>query len=195
MSFHGSMAAKKFLVSRIADEAERERAPLTELERKMLFFSENYPTIKDMPEVAAQFESEVNSKEYEKKIAHLSARAYRRDRQESRQRARQWRDAVALLKKEDHYILAMIRLPRVWLDKIRLVFAALLIVASGIGLMIGLYWLRALYFNRMPEAAKWLLLIAGVGVLMILAYNKTGRRVGDAFGRLLRTFLGLDQSL
>jgi hypothetical protein len=195
MSFDGSMAAKKFLVSRIADEAEREHAPLSELEHKMLFFSENYPTLKDMQEVAAQFDTEIDRAEYEKKIARLSARAFQRDRRESGERAHEWRDAIARLKKEDHYILVMVRLPRVWLDKIRLIFSALLIVAAGIGLMIGLYWLRALYFGRMPEAVKWLLLIAGVGALMFLAYNQTGRKVGDAFGRALRSVLGIDQRL
>ncbi len=193
MSFNNSMAAKKFLVSRIADQAERDHEPLAEVEQKMLYFSENDPTLDDMQDVAAQFDTEINSQQYERKIRHLSARAFQRDRQASRERTVLWREAVARLKKEDHYILEMVKLRPVWFDKVRLVFAALLIVATGIGIMIGLYWLRALYFSRISRGAQWLALIVGVGALLFLAYSQTGRKIGNAFGRAVRSVLGFDE--
>ena len=43
--FAGSMEAKQFLVSRIAEEARRQNEPLPDLEEKMLYFSETFPTL------------------------------------------------------------------------------------------------------------------------------------------------------
>jgi len=47
--------AKEFLISRIVAEAQRENAPLSETERKMLYFTESGWTLPDIMQVNEQF--------------------------------------------------------------------------------------------------------------------------------------------
>jgi len=100
--------AKDFLISQIVGEAERENVPLSEVERKMLYFTETEETLPDIYEVNAHFESEYDDSEYEKKIAGLLRNAFRRNRKESVEGERRWKQAIADLRKEDHYLLVMV---------------------------------------------------------------------------------------
>jgi len=99
MNFTSSMAAKEFIVSRIAEEASRQQVGLSELERKILFFSEGYSTLPDMMEVNERFEATCDAEQYEEKIRKLSRQAFERDRKESPEDAALWRDAVRALGK------------------------------------------------------------------------------------------------
>jgi hypothetical protein len=99
--------AKDFLISQIVEEAQRENVPLSEVERKMLYFTETEDTLPDIYEVNAQFNTEYDDAEYEKKIAGLLRNAFRRNRKESVEGERQWKRAVADLGKEDHYLNVM----------------------------------------------------------------------------------------
>ena len=47
--------AKEFLVARIVAEANKEGVPLSEVERKMLYFSETDWTLPDIDEVSEAF--------------------------------------------------------------------------------------------------------------------------------------------
>jgi len=58
----------------IAAEAEREGVPLSDVERKMLYFSETGWTLPDMREVNEEFERDYDESEYEQKIATLARR-------------------------------------------------------------------------------------------------------------------------
>ena len=107
--FTGARDAKEFLVSRIAGEAEREGAPLSEVEQKMLYFSETAWTLPNMMAISDQFERRYNHDEYEDKVARLIRNARRRARQEDRQDFEAWSDAIRTLSKEDHYILLMVQ--------------------------------------------------------------------------------------
>src|SRR5437762_3834413 len=69
--------AKEFLISKIVAEAQRENAPLSETERKMLYFTESGWTLPDITQVNEQFDREYNQDEYEKKIARIIGRAYK----------------------------------------------------------------------------------------------------------------------
>src|SRR6202050_5956977 len=69
---------KEFLISQILEEAEREDVPLSEIERKMLQFTEMQESLPDIYDVNDQFEREYDTGEYEKKIAGLVRRSYRR---------------------------------------------------------------------------------------------------------------------
>src|SRR5690349_23643303 len=60
--------AKEFLISKIVAEAQREKAPLSEIERKMLYFTESGWTLPDIMQVSEQFDREYDQDEYEKKI-------------------------------------------------------------------------------------------------------------------------------
>lgn len=106
--FPGSMAAKDFLVSRVMAEAGRENVDVSETERKMLYFSESYPTLPDIGEVLEAFDNQYDTSEYEKKMAKLIGNAFKNDRQESAELTDQWSAAVRLLRKEDHYFLVML---------------------------------------------------------------------------------------
>jgi hypothetical protein len=78
-----STAAKQFLISRVVDEAKVEGVPLSEVETKMLYFTEVHPSLPDMYEVNAEFERSYDSDEYEAKIASLLKKAREKDRSDS----------------------------------------------------------------------------------------------------------------
>jgi hypothetical protein len=50
--FASAREAKQFLVAQIADEAQREGVSLSEIERKMLYFSETDWTLPDIDTIA-----------------------------------------------------------------------------------------------------------------------------------------------
>jgi hypothetical protein len=107
-TFHSAREAKEFLVSRIVSEAQRENVPLSEVERKMLYFSETGWTLPDIMTINEAFELEYDQDEYERKVARLAVGASRRARKESREEYDDWLAAIRLLRKGDHYILVMI---------------------------------------------------------------------------------------
>ena len=103
-----STAAKQFLISRVIDEAEVEQVNLSEVEKKMLYFTEVSPSLPDIYEVNAEFERNYNSDEYEAKVVSLLKKALDRDRHESSSQEQTWKDALDALRKQDHYILVMV---------------------------------------------------------------------------------------
>jgi len=107
-AFQSARDAKEFLIARIVEEAKRENIPLSEVERKMLYFSETHWTLPDIASVSEKFDHEYNQDEYEEKITRLIKEAAIHDHQQSAEQYDLWWDAIRLLKKEDHYILVMI---------------------------------------------------------------------------------------
>ncbi len=101
-------AAKQFLISKVIEQAELEHLPLSDVEKKMLYFTEVYPSLPDILEVNAEFERDYDSDEYERKVTDLLRRGRERNQMESAVQARQWDDAVDALKAEDHYLLVMV---------------------------------------------------------------------------------------
>ena len=106
--FADAREAKEFLISKIASEAEREGVTLSDVERKMLYFSETGWTLPDIMEVNDQFDREYDQAKYEKKIAHLIRNLTKRMRKESPDDLKSFVGAIRKLKKEDHYILVMV---------------------------------------------------------------------------------------
>lgn len=51
-AFHSGREAKEFLISELVAEAQRENVPLSEIERKMLYFTESGWTLPDMMKVS-----------------------------------------------------------------------------------------------------------------------------------------------
>ncbi|HEX5315368.1 MAG TPA: hypothetical protein VFX22_01860 [Candidatus Kapabacteria bacterium] len=102
------ITAKQFLISRVIEEADLETVPLSEVERKMLQFTEVHPTIPDIYDVNDEFERNYDRDEYEKKVALLLKNARARDEHDNPNRKQEWKDALAALQKEDHYILVMV---------------------------------------------------------------------------------------
>jgi hypothetical protein len=104
-----SVDAKQFLIGRVIEEAELEKVHLSDVEKKMLHFSEAYPSLPDIYEINAEFERHYDADEYEAKVADLLKSARDRDSRSSPGREREWKDALDALKNEDHYILVMVR--------------------------------------------------------------------------------------
>jgi hypothetical protein len=100
--------AKDYLAGRIADEAKREGTPLTEVERKMLYFTETGWTLPDMKEVSAEFDRDYNQEEYERKIAGLVGRIQASDEAQSELEQGTWDRAVEKLSEGDHYLIVLI---------------------------------------------------------------------------------------
>ena len=103
-----SAAAKEFLISKVIKEAKADGVNLSEVERKMLYFTEVHPSLPDIHEVNEQFERDYDSDEYEAKISRLLKNARDRDLKQSAGSEQAWKDALNALRKEDHYILVMV---------------------------------------------------------------------------------------
>jgi len=129
-AFHNGREAKEFLISRIVAEAQRENVPLSEVEIKMLYFTESGWTLPNMTAVYEEFDREYDRNEYEKKIARLISKADRHVRKESRDDYDAWWAAIRFLKREDHYISVMVGIAglRPAGDQLRLFATALAIV-------------------------------------------------------------------
>ena len=100
--------AKGFLAGKIVEEAAREGVPLTEVERKMLYFTETGWTLPDMKEVSAEFDRDYNQEEYERKIAGLVGRIQASDEAQSELEQGTWDRAVEKLSEGDHYLIVLI---------------------------------------------------------------------------------------
>ena len=101
--------ARAFLADRAIEQAAREQVPLSDIEKRMLTFSE---TIDAEPDYAASaaFDEQCNEEEYEAKVAGLLKRAYARDKENSNLGL--WKAALRALRDQDCYILVMVNQAR-----------------------------------------------------------------------------------
>lgn len=103
MTFSSQLEAKRFLAAKIASEAEREGAALSDVEKRMLLFSEQEPeSTVGFPD---GFLDDIDE-EYERRVTSLLKAAYTRDRDNPLER-QPYEDAMKTLKGSDHYILVM----------------------------------------------------------------------------------------
>ena len=103
--FSSQKQAKEYLVSRIVAEAEREGAPLSEIEGKMLYFSETDWTLPGILDINAEFERDYDDTAYEEKIAGVVRNLVEESTPEEQQT---WHEAVLKLSEGDHYLLVLI---------------------------------------------------------------------------------------
>ncbi len=99
--------AKEFLAAQIVAEAERSGVPLSEVERKTLYFSETGWNLPDRDEVNAEFERDYDQDAYEEKISGLVRSIYARDDRTDRE-IEAWSQSFERLGDEDHYVLVLI---------------------------------------------------------------------------------------
>lgn len=137
-TFSNSRDAKEFLVDRIVSQAQRDGVSLSDVERKMLYFSETAWTLPDMAEVNQEFESNYDQGDFERKIAGIVSNIQRAPMPEKGEE-RSWDQAVRVLRGEDHYLLVLIDAagtvrPRG--DFIKLVLTALMIVGALVAAMV-----------------------------------------------------------
>ena len=99
--------AKDFLVRQTAEQAEREGVSLSDLEKRMMYFTESEDAVENPIALNEEFEAEYDTAEYESKIAGLLGRAYNRLKEEGSTAVQTWDEAIKELEKGDHYILVM----------------------------------------------------------------------------------------
>lgn len=199
--FHSGREAKEFLISRIVAQANRENAPLSEIERKMLYFTETGWTLPEIWEVSEAFDREYDQNKYERKIAKLICKALKHDRNESHDLYDEWWAAIHFLKKEDHYISVMIAIAglRPAGDQLKL-FATGLAVAA---LLLGSIFLSLKYqidiskYLPSRDAVRFAFWIAAVftAIIYLVSYRfifkqvrKNGQidKIIEKFARVFR---------
>jgi hypothetical protein len=99
--------AKDFLVTQTAEQAALESVPLSELEKRMMYFIESGYVPEDPIKLKEEFEAEYDSYEYEAKISRLLHHAYRRLSKENDATCKNWDHAIRCLRHGDHYLLVM----------------------------------------------------------------------------------------
>ena len=162
--------AKDFLVEQTTEQAALEQATLSDIEKRMMYFTESDPASCDNPvELNDEFEAEYETAEYEIKISRLLHHAYKRLKNENPERKHDWDDAIRTLRKGDHYFLVLwdIKLPSE--HRIRDFFTLLgtgLLVAAGFG--VAIIWavernIPEERFNKYLMFAVIMLLLIGTG--------------------------------
>jgi hypothetical protein len=190
--------AKEFIVAQVVLEAQRENVILTEVERRMLYFSESGWTLPDIAAVCDEFDAECDQDKYERKIARLIGRAYSRACKGDRQAYEKWWASMRLLGREDHYIVVMIRLAglRPRYDQLKLFVTGLAIVA----LILGGMFVSIKYDIHLPKFARRLDLHASLreymwafAVCVFILYQSLrfvigAKKTDDLTSKALRAF-------
>jgi hypothetical protein len=96
--------AKDFLVQQTVRQAEIEGVSLSDLERRMMYFTESTDASEDPAQLNQEFEAEFHSDECERKISALLHHAYKRNKDENPEAIREWDRAIRCLRRGDHYI-------------------------------------------------------------------------------------------
>jgi hypothetical protein len=171
-----SSEAKDFLVRKTAEQAALEGVPLSDLEKRMMYFTESGYVPEDPIRMNEEFEAQYDTAKYEKKISHLMQHAYKRLGIEDPSGQRTWDDAIRQLKRGDHYLLVM------WGQRPGIHAPEL--VGWGIGIfalaaLAGLRWIASRFQPSNPH------LIQAVLVVVILAIFFLRTAVLDAVSWLL----------
>ena len=97
--------AMAFVTTELADEAVRAGEPLTETERRMLYFSESGPDAPEFADVVDAFGRECDDSEYERRIGDLIRAARKRA---DPAKATTWSAALERLKASDNYLCVIL---------------------------------------------------------------------------------------
>ncbi len=146
--FRSVREAKEYLVGVIAKEAENTGTPLTEVERKMLYFTETGWTLPDMKEVSSEFDRNCDQDKYEDKIASIVARIDARLAQERQDGRMAWDRALEKLSEGDHYLLVLVNAATPHRKAVRhnlkiLIIAVLFFVLAAVN-----FWFRKWLWNH-----------------------------------------------
>lgn len=182
--------AKEFLVTQTAEQATLEGVPLSDIEKRMMYFTEGKDALEDPTALNDEFEAQCDTTKYEAKISRLLHHAYQRVRKENDEARRHWDDAIKCLRRGDHYLLVMWDLappgerPRG--DSLKLLAASLGVIALvSLGLFIAAKfepqwrWLQ----KNIPSPNVHVLF--GIFIAIVLAGFFFPRPVGKAVGWLL----------
>jgi hypothetical protein len=99
--------AKDFLVTQAAEQAAFEGAPLSDLEKRMMYFTESDGAIEDPSTLNEEFDGQYDSEEYESRISKPLHHPHARAKKENTRTARPWSEAIRALSKDDHDLLVL----------------------------------------------------------------------------------------
>jgi hypothetical protein len=187
------LEAKDFLVQQTAEQATLEHVPLSDLEKRMMYFTETGECPEDPIALNDAFEAQYDTGEYEPKISRLLHNSYQRLRQENDAARKNWDLAIKCLRRGDHYLLVMwdMSSPTEWS-----VAYFLKILAGSLG-VIFLMFLIILAKDKLEPQWKWIQrhaptlpspnphVLFGIFITIALALLFFPRRVGNAVGWLL----------
>ena len=176
-----SRQAKDFLVQQASEQAVLEGVPLSDLEKRMMYFTESDSSCEKPAALNEEFEAEYDTDEYETKVSELLHHAYERLKKEDFEKSRNWDQSIQTLRKGDHYILVL------WdnnhstepaaahsvSDSLKLLGAGLLLatVFLGVGFLAAKYdisWDRFRKYLPAPNPRLALVLLVGLFVLALL---------------------------
>jgi hypothetical protein len=99
-------SAKQFLLTKVLEQAGRDGVSLSEIEKRMLLFSEQSGSDEDM-QAEKEFDATCDDQRYEAKISKLFRRAYAYDKKTVDEK-NSWKEALDALRKADIYMLVMV---------------------------------------------------------------------------------------
>ncbi len=102
--FTTTREAKEYLIAQIVAEAAREGQPLTDIEHRMLYFTETAWMPEDFEQVNSIFKQSYDDNAYEQHIGRLVLELKRRPEHDTNG----WHAAAKLLNTEDHYLSILI---------------------------------------------------------------------------------------
>jgi hypothetical protein len=159
--------AKNFLVEQATEQAALENLPLSDIEKKMMYFTESDPASCPTPlELNDEFEAQYDTVEYEAKMSRLLEHAHDRLKTEDPERKRAWDQSVRELRKGDHYVLVLLDVEPPSEHSTRDSFKLLgtgLLIALGIGIAA----IVAVKYDIDVERYKRVLLLIFVGGILI----------------------------
>ena len=149
--------AKDFLASEVAQQAALDNVLLSDIERRMLYFTESDETTCEDPfSLNDAFESQVSdTAQYEAKLSRLFDHAHKRLKKSDPAKQKLWEDAIRTLRMGDHYILMMCDSKRSSIASERTSAAGQRVITTGmIGLL--LFWISVTLIQdkRVPESVS-----------------------------------------
>ena len=183
--FHSAREAKEFLASQIAEQAQRDHVQLSEVEQKMLYFSQTDWTLPDMSELPQGFDRDYDQDQYEEKVTTLIRHAYKCALKRPRDDYENWWSAIRLLSNEDHYVLVIIRLAglRPRLDQLKLLGAGTLVATLWVCWVFLSIYLRtrqgAFFDKYMPSSDNLEFLYWAIPVCLLGGYCLLRRLLGE----------------
>ena len=204
--FSNDREALDFIASQIADQAQRDAVPLSEVERKMLYFSETASSLPDISEVSDEFDRDYDQGVYEKKISQLIKKAVNIARKEQDQRFKDWAEAIRLLSKEDRFLLVMVRQARLGaaFRPHRVLWRLWGTVLAGLTLFVGLDWVIRKIFplpggfpyvrGSGPEAwYLWAVMVCVAVIYGLLRVLVGARKFDETENRALEWIFGMSK--
>jgi len=168
--------AKDFLVQQTAEQAALENVPLSDLEKRMMYFTEGAGATEDPTTLNEEFVAQYDTAKYEKKISHLMHHAYKRVHEEGGTALQAWDGAIRRLKRGDHYLLVM------WGQRPGIHAPELIGLAFGIFVLAALAGLGWITRQLQPPNPHFMQALFLVIVSAGLIFRRT---IGNALGRFL----------